>query len=134
LLKIGLEEKKIIGFEKNMETLLEESLRLQQLANESYGEVIQLAKTNDPSFVARFKEVYSEFWTRMVSLKPLLTDEELKFCAMLYLNFSTKDIAKFTFVQTKTVQMKKYRLKKKLNLSQETDLNEWLKSDRKSQE
>lgn len=92
----------------------------------SIGDVIELAKQNDPGFLAKYQEVFTERFQKLERLEPPLTTEELKLCAMLSLNFSTKDIANFTFVQPKTIQMKKYRLRKKYELDSSVDLYEWI--------
>ncbi|QDH81136.1 hypothetical protein FKX85_19710 [Echinicola soli] len=91
-------------------------------------EVVQLAKNNEAGFLAKFEEVYPDWMNRIMGLHPDLTRKELELSAMLYLNFSTKEIASFTFVQHKTVQMRKYRLRKKLHLDSKSDLYLWAKT------
>lgn len=100
----------------------DESNRLKQLVNPAFNEVIQLAKNNSPEFPIRFKEVYPEFCKRLLHINPDLQATDLRFCALISLNFSTKDIAKYTFVSPRSVQSKKYRLRKKLNLDTEADI------------
>ncbi|WJJ99630.1 helix-turn-helix transcriptional regulator [Elizabethkingia anophelis] len=41
---------------------------------------------------------------------------------MIKLNFSSKEIANNTFIQHKSVQQKKHRLRKKLNVPTDQDL------------
>lgn len=85
-------------------------------------EVIELVKKNDPSFLTKFKEVYPEFIASLLRMKPNLEDSELALCAMIKLHFSSKEIAAYTLVQHRSVQQRKYRLKKKLNIPGEEDL------------
>ncbi len=99
---------------------------LKQQLNTAFDEVVQLAKANDSSFLSRFMEVYPEFSGRLKETYPALQSSELTFCAMLFLNFSSKDIAEFTFVTPKAVQNRKNRLRKKLNIPSEEDLNIWM--------
>ncbi len=99
---------------------------LKQQLNVAFDEVVQLAKMNDPSFLSRFMEVYPEFTGKLKETYPTLQSSELTFCAMLFLNFSSKDIAEFTFVTPKAVQNRKNRLRKKLNIPSEEDLNIWM--------
>lgn len=73
-------------------------------------------------------EAHSELWDVLEELDATFTQEEVKLCAFLYLNFTTKDIASVTFVQSKTMQMKKYRLRKKLDIDTNTALTAWLKN------
>jgi DNA-binding CsgD family transcriptional regulator len=53
---------------------------------------------------------------------------DLTFCAYLYLNFSSKDIAQYTFVTPRAVQIRKNRLRKKLNINSEEDIYLWIKN------
>ncbi len=85
-------------------------------------EVIELAKKNDPSFLAVFKEVYPEFIEKILTINPDLENSELIFCAMLKLHFRSKEIANYTSVLHKTVQQKKYRIRKRLNIPPDQDI------------
>ena len=105
-----------------------EKLRLKQSLNESFDEVIDLARSNDPAFLGKFKQVYPSLYGKLSATEINLTDSEIALCAMIWLKFSTKEIAQFTFVQHKTVQIKKYRLRKKLSLPKGTDLYKWMSS------
>ncbi|MBB6370379.1 tetratricopeptide repeat protein [Chryseobacterium shigense] len=106
----------------------QETQLLNQKLNLAFENVIQMAKNNDPEFLARFQEVYPEFFPRLLKVEPQLLNTDLKFCAMLFLNFSTKDIATFTFIQPQSVQTKKNRLRKKLNISSDEDIYVWMKN------
>lgn len=57
-----------------------------------------------------------------------LTRLDLKYCRLLYLETSTKDIAALLSIEPKTVRMAKYRLKQKLKLVKEDDLNEFIRN------
>lgn len=106
----------------------QETQVLNQKLNLAFEEVVQLAKNNDPEFLTRFQEVYPEFFPNLLKIEPQLLHTELKFCALLFLNFSTKDIAAYTFVQPQSVQTRKNRLRKKLNISSDEDLYIWMKN------
>lgn len=99
---------------------------LQTKVNDAYEEIIQLAKNNDPAFLGRFKEVYPEFCKSITEIYPDIKTSELIFCAYLKLNFSTKDIASYLFLLPKTVQNRKNRIRKKLNIPSEEDLYVWM--------
>ena len=64
----------------------------------------------------------------MKELNPTIRSTELYFSALAYLNFSTKDIANYTFVTTTSVQVRKNRMRKKYNIPSEVDFNEWFRS------
>lgn len=89
-------------------------------------EVIQLAVNNEPYFFIKFKELYSEFCEEIVRLCPSFGVNDLKFCAMLKLDFTTKEIAQYLNISVRAVESKKYRIRKKLNISSEEDLNIWM--------
>ena len=100
---------------------------LKQKLNVAFDEVMELAKKNDPSFLVRFSEVYPNFYNKFVELHPDLTATDLKLCAMTYLNIPTVDIAKYTFVENRTVQTRRSRLRKKINLDSDIDFFDFLK-------
>ncbi|WP_299782143.1 hypothetical protein [uncultured Formosa sp.] len=104
-----------------------ESEKLKQKLNEAFEEVVDLAKSNDPSFLIRFQEVYPEVCTNLLRVNSKLVNTELTLCAMIWLNFSSKDIASFTNIQPRTVQTKKYRLRKKLNIPEDENIYTWIK-------
>jgi DNA-binding CsgD family transcriptional regulator len=88
--------------------------------------VIQLAKKGDQRFLARFKEVYHDFYDTLTSRYPTLTTGDIKICALLKLNFTTKEISEIEIISIRTVENKKYRIRKKLELPSEVDLSKWM--------
>lgn len=89
-------------------------------------EVTELAQKNDSSFLMKFKELYPDFISSLLKINPDLENSELAFCAMLKLHFSSKEIADYTFVQHRSVQQKKYRIRKRLNISGEEDIYDFI--------
>ncbi|WP_111961047.1 tetratricopeptide repeat protein [Chryseobacterium lathyri] len=106
----------------------EETVELKQRMDTVFGEIASLAKQNDPLFLYRFQEVYPDFCNKLLEINPKLVNSELHLCAMTRLNFSSKDIAKYTFVQYKTVEMRKYRLRKKLGISADENFYMFMKN------
>lgn len=94
--------------------------------NDLFEQVTMLAKENSPEFLTRFNDYCPNFSEKLVEAAGL-KNSEIAFCAFLYLNFSTKDIAAYTFTSVRTVQTKKYRLRKKLNIPNETDTYIWFR-------
>lgn len=62
----------------------------------------------------------------MTVSSPKLVAKEIEICAMLVLNFETKEIARFTNSTTRSVESRKYRIRKKLQLSSSEDLTLWM--------
>ncbi|MBB4805926.1 tetratricopeptide (TPR) repeat protein [Chryseobacterium defluvii] len=122
-------KEKDILLSKHQETIVEKDLentQLRQKVNTAFNELVQMAKDNNPEFVTRFREVYPELCQSLLELYPDINNETLKFCALLKLNFSTKDIAEYTFITPRAVQMRKNRLRKRLNIPSEEDLYVWI--------
>ncbi|GAA4168174.1 hypothetical protein GCM10022218_02660 [Sphingobacterium ginsenosidimutans] len=94
--------------------------------NEVFKEVVELAKNNDPAFLGRFKEVYPAFCKDLCERYPGILNSELTFCAYLKLNFTTKDIAAYTFVTPSAVRNRKNRMKKKFGIPAYADIYTWV--------
>ncbi|WP_312761424.1 hypothetical protein [Epilithonimonas sp.] len=94
--------------------------------NDAFAELLELAKNNDSSFLTRFKEVYPYFYNQLVSSYPELTTGQLQFCAMLRLNFTTKEIANYNNISVRSVETRKNRLRKLMNIPSDVDLNKWM--------
>lgn len=101
---------------------------LEKKINENkFNDLILLAKKNSPEFLILFKEVYPGFVLKLKEKDPKIRSSELAFCALAFLNFSTKDIAEYTFVTIRAVQIRKNRLRKKYNISSNEDFNSWMR-------
>ncbi|HAM97881.1 MAG TPA: hypothetical protein DCQ26_04660 [Marinilabiliales bacterium] len=86
----------------------------------------EIRKSNDDKmwkeFSARFQEVHSGFYEVLIQKFPDLTQNELKLCAYLRLNMSTKDISELTGQSGLTLETARYRLRKKLGITN-SDVN-----------
>lgn len=98
------------------------------ISNDHFSELYDLLKTNDVKFLNRFEEIHPAFFQKLLKINAQLTQSELSLCAMIWLGFSSKDIADLSFMQHRSVQTKKGRLRKKLNISSETDLYNFFKN------
>lgn len=94
----------------------------EKISNEDFTELLELAKSNDLRFLKRFEEINPNLYQNLLKINSQLTKSELSLCAMIWLGLSSKDIADFTFMQHRSVQTKKGRLRKKLNIPSEADL------------
>ncbi|WP_415327150.1 helix-turn-helix transcriptional regulator [Chryseobacterium sp. MMS23-Vi53] len=103
-----------------------ETDELKKKLNTAFDEINQLAKSRDPLFLARFKEVYPEFFEKLTAKNPDLTEHDIKFAAYIRLNLTNKDIVQFENTTLRAIEMKKYRLKKKFDLSSDIDFNKWI--------
>jgi tetratricopeptide (TPR) repeat protein len=68
-------------------------------------------------FELRFKEVHSDFYHKLMSNYPNLTPNEQRLSAFLRLNMSTKEISELTGQSISAIEMGRFRLRKKLDIS-----------------
>src|SRR5690606_14560199 len=98
-----------------------------EVSIEKIKELNHLVKTNDPSFMVKFHEAFPGF-ARTVSsyADPALNNPEIEICACTKLNFSTKEIALYRNYTLRSVENRKYRIRKKLKLGSEVDFVVWI--------
>lgn len=77
-------------------------------------------------FSVHFNHVNEGFFTNLKEQYPDLTPNELKLCAFLRMNLSSKEIAQLMNITIKAVEVGRYRLRKKLKLDPEQNLYEFL--------
>jgi len=100
---------------------------IEQIGENKFNNLIDLAKSNNPEFLILFTELYPQFIQSLKTLDPNIRTTELEFCAMAFLNFSTKNISEYTYVTVRAVQVRKNRLRKKFNIPSEVDFNTWMR-------
>ena len=76
-------------------------------------------------FDTNFNEIHDSFFILIKEDFPHLTPKDLKLCAYLKMNLSTKEIAPIMGISTRGVEIHRYRLRKKLNLDSDKNLNEY---------
>ena len=78
------------------------------------------------TFNIHVEEENREFFTRLNKLHSGITNNERRLCALVRLNFSSKEIASILNISPKSVEMNRYRLRKKLNVPSSQNLNEYI--------
>jgi tetratricopeptide (TPR) repeat protein len=106
----------------------EENHDLKQKVNESFEEVVQLAKDNSPEFFTRFREVYPHVVEKILQIDPQLRVTELTLCAYFFLGFTPKDVALYTFKSVHTVRNRRQNLRNKLNVPADESFDLWFKN------
>ncbi|MCL1668176.1 tetratricopeptide repeat protein [Elizabethkingia ursingii] len=94
----------------------------EHMSRNLFNETVELAKAHDPEFLIRFQELNPEFIQKLKILNPSLETSEISFCAMIRLNFTSKEIANCMDIQHASVQQRKRRIRKKLNIPSDVDL------------
>lgn len=104
-----------------------ENSALKKKLNSQIEELHTLAVNNDKLFITRFQEIYPDFSKRLLDINPKLALSEIEFCSLLTFNFTSKEIATFSFTSPKTVENKKTRIRKRINVPVERNLRLALK-------
>lgn len=73
-----------------------------------------------------FDQAHENFFRRLKASYPELTPSDFRLCAYLRMNLSSKEIAPLLNISIRGVEEKRYRLRKKLNLSPEQNLTEFI--------
>lgn len=147
---LGEVKRKMITMEMDTTKISSHIKEIQSLIEETYT---QLKSENPESSVLRrlrqlerkvaeltqqdhswgeFKEVFesmdSEFFNKLTKKNPKLTSLDLKHCAYIKMNIDNFELARILNVEMKSLQMTRYRLKKKLALTQDQSLREFIHS------
>jgi DNA-binding CsgD family transcriptional regulator len=77
-------------------------------------------------FAHHFDKVHTDFLVVLKNRYPGLTANELKLCAYLRMNLSSKEIAQLMNISIRGVEIGRYRLRKKLGISKDINLFEFL--------
>jgi len=77
-------------------------------------------------FEEAFNNADKDFFKRLKELHPSLTHNDFKLCAYLRLNLSSKEIAPLFNISTKSVEIKRYRLRKKMDLERDQSLTDYI--------
>jgi tetratricopeptide (TPR) repeat protein/DNA-binding CsgD family transcriptional regulator len=79
-------------------------------------------------FEVRFEQVHKDFFYVLRELCPELSPVEIKVCSLLRLNMNSKDIAALTNRSVRTIENTRTIIRKKLQLSPQTNLTSYLLS------
>lgn len=100
--------------------------------NKLYFKLVKLIQSGETetdkllSFENYFVEIHRDFMLRMQNAHRDLTRSELRLCCLIRSSLSTKEIAAVMGIATRSVELKKYRLKKKLNIEREENLMSYI--------
>lgn len=77
-------------------------------------------------FEANFNQVHEEFLKKLLLQYPEMSKGDLKLAAYLRMNLSTKEISEFLNITIESVELKRHRLRKKMQLTPNENLGEAL--------
>lgn len=117
-----------------------EELRVLQVMEDLYGLKNRISKLINntekqisleqdwESFKTHFEKIHPDFFTNLLKKHPGLTNLELKHCAFIRLNLGSQEVASLLFIEPKSVNMIRYRIGRRLNLSKGEKLRVYLSS------
>ncbi|MDZ7776779.1 MAG: hypothetical protein U5L09_14830 [Bacteroidales bacterium] len=100
----------------------------QKVNEHAQGEIKKLIRTIESDvrmdkdwerFHKHFEDVHSGFFRSLREKYPELTPKDLRMCAYLRMNLSTKEIALISNISVRGAEISRYRLRKKLELDQD---------------
>jgi len=99
--------KKLKSVDRELESLIEEN------------------KSKD-KFQELFSNIDPEFFKKLSAINSKLTPLDLKHCAFIKMNLDNYELKRVLNVEMKSIQMTRYRLKKKLKLTEDDSLREFI--------
>jgi inorganic phosphate transporter, PiT family len=96
---------------KELLVLLKQKMSFSKEIDEYYGQI---------------EQIHKDFQMKLEDRFPDLTDNEKRLATLLRLNFSSKEIATFMNITPKSVEIARYRLRKKLELKSGDNLTQFL--------
>jgi len=114
LLKSKIEE---IKLETNDSVIIKKLNNLYLLISQN-----QNLENDREAFQMHVDELNKDFFYKLNSVYPDLTKNEKRLCVYLRLNMSSKEIAALTNISPKSVEMNRYRLRKKMNIGRDEQL------------
>ena len=104
----------------------------QQLPNIHYQKLMNSIERNVAGkedwelFEQNFDEVHEQFFKRLRQISPSISPSELRLAACLRMNLSTKEMAPVLGISIRGVEIKRYRLRKKLGLGADANLVQFM--------
>jgi hypothetical protein len=86
------------------------------------------SKQQNIIFETYFDEVHEEFFIKLKHKFPGITTKEMRLCAYIKMNLTSKEIAALLNISDRGVEISRYRLRKKLELPRETYMPDFLNS------
>lgn len=103
-------------------------------AKKEIRKIVSLLRSDDRldddwnNFSIHFDQAHHNFLRRLKEKHPNLTPKDQKLCAYLRMNLTTKEIAPLLKISVRGVEISRYRLRKKLALAKEVNLNDFMMS------
>jgi DNA-binding CsgD family transcriptional regulator len=102
------------------------------LPDKHYHKLVRLIDNNlsphqdSTLFETNFNKVHEDFFKKLLEQHPKLMPSDLRLAAYLRMNLSSKEIAQLLNITIRGVELKRYRLRKRLNLPNDQNLIEFM--------
>ncbi|WP_066631953.1 tetratricopeptide repeat protein [Labilibacter marinus] len=100
------------------------------MSNKKLDDILNKIRINSKQdwneFDIRFTSINQEFYKSLSNQHPQLTSKDHKLCALIKLNFSSKEISQLLGISMESVNTSRYRLRKKMGLSKSVHLVEYI--------
>ena len=117
----------IQNIQKDLLTSLEQNAPKGKLRKISKNIDTELSKDQSwDEFAYHFDQVHGNYLQKLSENNIKLSPREIKLAAFLRMNMSSKEIAVMLNITLRGVELARYRLRKKLNLTREQNLVEYL--------
>ncbi|MBN2892181.1 MAG: LuxR family transcriptional regulator [Bacteroidales bacterium] len=117
-------QKQLKEAKKNLNNT-EAQIEIQNLINLINSKMI--LERDREEFLAYIDQIHDNFHYNLNSKFPDLTDTETRIASLLRMGFSSKDISSILHITPKSVDTNRYRIRKKLNIDTDTNLNDFFK-------
>lgn len=115
--------------EKDLDRLTQDLVSQQVKEKNGLAETVFTHSTNGEQwsrFMDYFHDVYHDYLERLKIKFPGITPNELRLCALIKINLSTKEIASALHITPESLRTAKYRLRKKMELDSDNKLDDFL--------
>lgn len=125
----------LISKKQLIKKMTEKLLTFSKELNEGQKKLIQniiselrhnLDKNIGDEYETIFKNTHQDFFRKLNSRHPYLTPNEIKLSSLLSLNLTTKEISEITKQSQQSIIVARSRLRKKLNLPEDENMNNYL--------
>ncbi len=79
-------------------------------------------------FQLNFDQIHQQFSKKLHEKHPQLTPNDIRLCCLIKINMTNREIAAIQNISIAGIEKSKYRLKKKLHLDKDSDLNQYILS------
>lgn len=119
---------KIKGLIKELYSNVDDPVRRELMTIVNSIKVSTSDKKHWDDFKVYFENINPEFIRKLAKRHPSLTEKDIKYCCYLKMNMSNNDIRHLLGINQESVRTHKYRLKKKMALSKEQNLRNYIGS------